>query len=141
MEYFSENLKETQEIGKNLAEEIKKRRIFIIKGDLGAGKTTLVQGFAKGLGISQKVNSPTFILMNKYSLKKNKFLYHLDLYRINKKKELESLDIKEVINNKNNIVMIEWPEKIKDILPKDTVYIEMKVLEENKRKIIIKYGE
>lgn len=141
MEYFSENLKETQEIGKNLAEEIKKRRIFIIKGDLGAGKTTLVQGFAKGLGISQKVNSPTFILMNKYPFKKNKFLYHLDLYRINKKKELESLDIKEVINNKNNIVMIEWPEKIKDILPKDTVYIEMKVLEENKRKIIIKYGE
>ena len=141
MEYFSENLKETQEIGKNLAEEIKKRRIFIIKGDLGAGKTTLVQGFAKGLGITQKVNSPTFILMNKYPLKKNKFLYHLDLYRINKKKELESLDIKELINNKNNIVIIEWPEKIKDILPKDTVCIEMKVLEENKRKIIIKYGE
>lgn len=141
MEYLSENLKETQEIGKNLAEEFGKRRIFTIKGDLGAGKTTLVQGFAKGLGVSKRINSPTFILMNKYPLKKNKFLYHLDLYRINKKKELESLDIKEVINNKNNIVIIEWPEKIKNLLPQDTIYIEMKVLQENKRKIIIKYGK
>jgi len=139
MEYLSEDPKETKEIAENIAKGLKKERIFALKGDLGAGKTAFVQGFAKGLGISQKITSPTFVLMNKFSAKNKKNFYHFDLYRIKNKKELKNLFIEDILLNKNNVVCIEWPERIKDILPEETIYIKIKILSENKRKII--YGE
>lgn len=139
MEYLSENPKETKEIAESIAKGIKKERIFALKGDLGAGKTAFVQGFAKGLGVSQKITSPTFVLMNKFFAKNKKNFYHFDLYRIKNKKELKNLFIEDILLNKNNVVCIEWPERIKDILPEETIYIKIKILSENKRKII--YGE
>ena len=145
MEYLTENYLETQEVGMALAEEIKggsKAVVFGLKGDLGAGKTTFLQGFAKGLGIKEKVISPTFVIMNRFDLKgKFKNFYHLDCYRIEKAKEMESLGFEEIISNPKNIICIEWPEKIKSILPKDIILIKFKILEGDKREIIIDYGK
>jgi len=145
MEYLTENYLETQEVGKGLAEEIKggsKAVVFGLKGDLGSGKTTFLQGFAKGLGIKEKIISPTFVIMNRFDLKgKFKNFYHLDCYRIEKAKEMENLGFEEIINNPKNIVCIEWPEKIKSILPKDIILIKFKILEGDKREITIDYGK
>jgi tRNA threonylcarbamoyladenosine biosynthesis protein TsaE len=146
MEIISNNSSKTKEVGNILAKEIlkclEKRNsalILSLKGDLGAGKTTFIQGFALGLGIKQKILSPTFIIMNRYDVKSKCFnnFYHIDCYRIEDYKELEVLEFKEIISDPKNIIAIEWPEKIKNDLFKSTVDIKFKTLEEYKRKIII----
>ncbi|MFZ3054967.1 MAG: tRNA (adenosine(37)-N6)-threonylcarbamoyltransferase complex ATPase subunit type 1 TsaE [Minisyncoccales bacterium] len=146
MEYFVEKTEETKEVGKDLAISLKPQKgalVFGLKGDLGAGKTTFLQGFAKGLGIKQKITSPTFVIMNRFPIKKGKFVnfYHLDCYRIENVKEMKDLGFEEIINNEKNIVCIEWPEKIKKDLPKNINMIKFDILEGDKRKITINYGE
>ncbi len=139
IEIITKSAGETQKVGKFLAEEIIKEKkeknkavIIALEGDLGGGKTTFVQGFAKGLGIKQRITSPTFVIMKKYD-----FLYHIDCYRIEDKDLLE-LDFKEIIDNKHNLVVIEWAEKVKKILPKNALWLKFEYLDKNKRKIVIK---
>ncbi len=110
--------------------------IFALSGNLGAGKTTFIQGLAKGLGIKVKIISPTFILMRKYG---NNF-YHLDLYRLegDVEREVKNLGTEEIWEDGKNVVVIEWAEKIKDMLPKDTKWIVFENLGEDKRRIAIK---
>ena len=134
---ITESEKETKELAKKLAKVFleKKFRVLALKGDLGGGKTTFVQGFAGGLGIKEDILSPTFIIFKKFFLK-DKTFYHFDCYRIKESKELLDLGFEEIINNKNNIIAIEWAEKIEDILPEDILTLEFHFLEENKRKII-----
>lgn len=146
MEYFTENSAETKEVGKELSERLKFQKgalVFGLKGDLGVGKTTFLQGFSKGLGIKEKITSPTFVIMKRFSIKKGKFVnfYHLDCYRIKSSKEMENLEFEKIVSNSKNVVCIEWPEKIKKILPKETVFIKFDILEGDKRKITINYGE
>jgi len=146
MEYFVEKTEETKEVGKILSENLKPQKgalVFGLKGELGAGKTTFLQGFAKGLGVREKVISPTFVIMNRFPIKKGKFtnFYHFDCYRIENVEEMKNLEFEEIIGNSKNIVCIEWPEKIKKALPTDINMIKFDVLEGDKRKIIIDYGE
>ncbi len=126
-----------QKVGKYLSNEIlkeilenKKAIVIGLEGDLGSGKTTFVQGIAKGLGIKGKITSPTFVIMKKYD-----FLYHIDCYRI-KSKDLLELDFKEIIKQSGNIVVIEWAERIKKVLPKDVIWMKFEYLDKDKRKII-----
>jgi tRNA threonylcarbamoyladenosine biosynthesis protein TsaE len=104
--------------------------VVALKGDLGVGKTTFAQGFLNALGVKQKITSPTFVLMKKYNIRrveKNKFfVYHVDCYRINSVKELFPLDIKGIFNSPRNIILIEWAEKIKKILPKKVLWVHLK---------------
>ncbi len=146
MEYFTENSTETKEVGQELSEVLKPQKralVFGLKGNLGAGKTTFLQGFAEGLGVRDKITSPTFVIMNRFPIKKGKFtnFYHLDCYRIESGKEMENLEFEKIISNPENIVCIEWPEKIKKVLPEDVFYIKFDILEGDKRKITIDYGE
>lgn len=146
MEYLTENSKETKEVGKELSGRLRPQKralVFGLKGNLGAGKTTFLQGLAKGLGIKEKITSPTFVIMKRFSVKKGNFrnFYHLDCYRIENFKEMNNLGFKEIISNPQNIICIEWPEKIKKILPKGTVFINFHILGEDKRRITINYGE
>lgn len=146
VQFLTENPLETQDIGQALAETIEvqdKAIVFGLTGDLGAGKTTFLQGFAKGLGIKEKVISPTFVIMNRFDIKKAKFdnFYHLDCYRIEDVKEMKNLDFEEIISNPKNIVCIEWPEKIKKILPEYLISIRFEILEGDNRKITIEYGK
>jgi tRNA threonylcarbamoyladenosine biosynthesis protein TsaE len=114
--------------------------IIALQGDLGAGKTTFTQGFGRGLGIKRKMASPTFILMRRFSINHLPItnFYHIDAYRIKRPDSLEVLGLKEIFADPKNIVLIEWPEKIKKTLPKRTVWLKFQYgKKENERKIII----
>jgi len=146
MKYITKSPKETQKLGHFLFNKIsltteKNALVVALEGELGAGKTTLVQGLAKILGIKAKIKSPTFTLMKKYKipkLKKSRFLYHLDCYRLRDHRDLLTLGIKDILNNKENVILIEWPERIKKILPKNHIKIRMDHIDKNTRKITIK---
>lgn len=141
--HLTESAEQTQKIGKDIARKIiadgKKSKAVVVglKGDLGGGKTTFTQGFAKGLGIKDKILSPTFVILKRFQIKSKQFknFYHIDCYRLKDEKDLLELGFEEVISDPENIVLIEWPEKIKKILPKDTIIIEFDFIDENKRKI------
>ena len=148
--YTTKSFTETQSLGEDLAKEIlamapqKNAMVLALQGDLGAGKTTFLQGFAKGLGIKENVLSPTFIVMKKFQVtnsksqinSKFKIFYHFDLYRLESEKDLEFLNLKEIICDPKNIVAIEWPEKLGNLLPKDAIKITFGHKEENIREII-----
>jgi len=120
----------------------KNQKAFIIGlvGDLGCGKTAFLQGFVRGLGIKEKITSPTFIILKKFSIPNSNFqyFYHIDCYRINRSKEILSLGLNEIIDNPQNIIAIEWVDKISKVLPKKFLLFEFQFVGKNKRKIIIK---
>ena len=114
---------------------------FALQGDLGAGKTTFVQGFLKGLGSRKRVTSPTFVLMRRHKLSGRRFanVFHIDAYRLKKPKHLETLELNVILSGPRNIVMIEWPEQAKRFLPKSTTWIKFTYgKKENERKVTIK---
>ncbi len=150
--YHTNSANQTKKISRVLAESIskktfsKKALVLGLTGDLGSGKTTFAQGFLAGLDVKRKITSPTFVLMKKYKLPSTKYktqdtrynyTYHLDCYRIGKPNDLSTLGLKEIFNNPQNIVLIEWPENIKRIMPKQTIWIKFKHLDKNKREIKI----
>jgi tRNA threonylcarbamoyladenosine biosynthesis protein TsaE len=146
-EIITKSAEETKRVGSFFSEEANKfisknnALILCLNGDLGGGKTTFTQGLAKGFGIKQKVNSPTFLIIKKYSVKKNNFknFYHLDCYRLEDSQELIDLGFKEISSDKNNFIVIEWAEKIKKILPsKNVINFQFDFLDFDKRKITIK---
>lgn len=130
---LAKNVKETAEIAKILLTEIVNNKneklgatIVGLSGDLGAGKTAFIQAVAKHLGINDKVISPTFVIMKKYTLrnsKDHKFLFHLDAYRLKNEKELLYLGWEEIIGDKNHLVFIEWPENVSKIMPAHSRFI------------------
>jgi tRNA threonylcarbamoyladenosine biosynthesis protein TsaE len=99
--------------------------VLAFYGNLGAGKTTLTQNIAGDLGIKDVVNSPTFVIQKKYKINGNKYknLIHIDAYRLSSFEETKVLGLEEEFNKKENIIIIEWPENIKEILPKDLINI------------------
>ncbi len=134
--------KQTKEIAEILSQTILKNYnispiVFALKGDLGSGKTSFIQGIAKGLGIKQKILSPTFNIMKKFKIpKKNfKYFYHFDCYRIENPNEILQLNFNDIIKEKGNVIFIEWAERIKKILPKNTIWIEFKNKGGEKREI------
>lgn len=113
-----------------------------LKGDLGSGKTAFVKAVGKKLGIKERISSPTFVLERVYRLPKQKGaekwtrLIHIDAYRLeNNVREISSLGWKQIIADEDNIILIEWPEKIKSFLPKDARTLSFKFIDETKREI------
>jgi len=127
---------QTKKLGEKFAKEIlekkPKKTAFVVglEGELGGGKTTFLQGFAKGLGIKEKILSPTFVIMKKF----NDF-YHIDCYRIEKPKELLDLGFKKITSNPKNIIVIEWADRIRKIMPKHTLWIKFDFINEKRRRI------
>lgn len=128
--------KETQELAsKILADLIKKSPtsqalVLALQGNLGSGKTTFTQGLAKTLGIRGRITSPTFVILKRF-----KNFYHIDAYRLNKPEEILELGWQEIISNPKNIIVIEWPEKIKKFLPSQTIYLKFKFINETQREV------
>ncbi|MBZ9569530.1 tRNA (adenosine(37)-N6)-threonylcarbamoyltransferase complex ATPase subunit type 1 TsaE [Patescibacteria group bacterium] len=152
---------QTKKLGKILAGEFlktsrKRALVFGLIGDLGGGKTTFLQGFAKGLKIKEKILSPTFVIMKKFKIQHPaskrgprkwegggwvgvQYLIHIDCYRIKKPKEILNLGFKEIISDPKNIVTIEWADRIRTILPKSTILIKFNFIDKHTRKITLKY--
>ena len=133
---LSSSPEETQQLAGIFAQHLingatlaKARPVIIsLEGQLGSGKTEFIKGFALALGVSEKVLSPTFLIMKKFNIKAGPYtaLYHLDCYRIKNSKEILSLDYKEIVKDRKAIVLIEWGNLIKDILSKDHLEVSFK---------------
>jgi tRNA threonylcarbamoyladenosine biosynthesis protein TsaE len=128
--FITKNSKETKRLGEILAGEIKNGQIVCLAGELGSGKTTFTQGLLKGLKIKGPYTSPTFVIMKKYK----SHIFHLDAYRVNSQ-DILNLGWEEIISNNKNVVIIEWADKVRDIIPKDAIWIEFFWLGEQERKI------
>lgn len=150
--FITNSYKQTQKLGEKLAKEIlkqglsKKATVLALRGNLGGGKTTFLQGFAKGLNIQNKVLSPTFNIYKKFQIpnpksqiSKFKHFYHFDCYRIKNAKEILEVGFKDIILNSENIIAIEWSEKIKKELPKSAINIKFDFIDKNKREIVIDF--
>lgn len=145
MEVVLKNLEDTQKLAQKLAKELPKdgSAVIALYGDLGAGKTTLVQFMASALGVKEKVLSPTFTIIKTYVLPTQarlgyKFLTHVDTYRLKSAKELLDLGFRKIIKDEENIVVIEWPEKVERYLPKNTRRIYFYITGHKERRVIIK---
>lgn len=135
MIFIAENLEDTKVIAENFADSLKLGDVVLLNGDLGAGKTTFTQFAFKKLGVTQSVNSPTFAVLKSYNAN-GKTLHHFDAYRINTPEAIES-GFDEILSNRMCIIFIEWSENILKLLPKKCKKIDIKIIDENKRKIEI----
>ncbi len=135
---ISSSYKETIAQGKKIADKLKNGDIILLSGELGAGKTMFVKGIALGLGIKNEITSPTFTLMNIYEVKNPKLkirqLVHIDTYRLENENDLIEIGVEDYLGNKNNVCVIEWPDKIIGLLvEKKTISINIEFIGENKR--------
>lgn len=125
----------TLQIGEYLGRKLKKGSVVSLRGSLGSGKTVLAKGIAKAIGIKEAIVSPTFTIVQEYDGSSMK-MYHLDLYRLSGEDEFESMGGEEFLYP-DGITLIEWSEKIEDMLPEDTVYISITINEDQSRNIEI----
>jgi tRNA threonylcarbamoyladenosine biosynthesis protein TsaE len=130
--FITNSFEETQKLGRDFAKTLKKSDIVCLYGDLGSGKTTFTQGLAAGLGVKNRIISPTFVIVRSYELGVMNF-YHIDLYRIENEKDIESLGVEEIINSKQGIAVIEWAEKLGNYLPKKRIDIKFSYEKDDSR--------
>lgn len=136
---------ETAEIGKRYGHLLMRRKgrpgpvILCLYGDLGSGKTTFTQGFAQGLGITTRLLSPTFIIVRRYEIPSTeKFLYHIDLYRLKNADEMEELGLTEIFTDPTAVVVIEWADRLGDTMPGRREDIHFEVLGSGTHKITVR---
>lgn len=133
---ISRSPEETLRIGRIIGEQLLAGDIVALTGELGAGKTCLTQGIARGLGVPEQyfITSPTFTLINEYPGRLP--LYHFDLYRLQGGMDMEGLGCEEYLFGKG-VSVIEWAEKARDILPDESISISLTYLDENERHLSI----
>lgn len=136
MKLTTHSLAETQALGKSIGEMLNPGATFALTGDLGSGKTSFVQGLAKGLDVSEKyyITSPTFTLINEYPGRCR--LFHVDLYRIEDPLDLEELGLYEILNS-GNVTAIEWADRLFDDFTSDYVDMKFEILDDESRIISI----
>lgn len=138
---ITNTVEETQQLGFDLSKKLQGGEVIALYGELGSGKTTFTQGLAKGLGITSRIISPTFIIMRSYKVRdmiqdsRFKNFYHVDLYRIETQRDIEELGLLELLGKKENVVVIEWPEKLSNLLPNDTKKIYFTYENDERRRI------
>jgi tRNA threonylcarbamoyladenosine biosynthesis protein TsaE len=138
VEYTTRSADETIALGRQLASRLRDVRMVILRGDLGAGKTTLVKGIAEGLNAASQddVTSPTFTLIHEYRGPDVR-LYHVDLYRIETQRELDTLGLDELLADEGNLVLIEWGEKFPRLVAECDAEIRIQRTEESERRISV----
>lgn len=141
MKMIAKTLEDTKQFAKDLILEISKMTfsgatVLDLKGDLGAGKTTLVQMIGEELGVGGTMQSPTFVLMKTYNIQHSIFkrLVHIDAYRIEDINEVKILRLKDIFADQTNLVCIEWAEKIREAIPGDAIKVECELLEGEKHR-------
>jgi tRNA threonylcarbamoyladenosine biosynthesis protein TsaE len=132
-EFFSNSAEQTRRLGIQLGSRLERGDLICLEGELGSGKTTLVQGIAAGWGSTDAVTSPTFVLVNVYKRPDGARLAHLDAYRLDKPADAEALDIDLLLQQ--GPVVVEWAEKIAGVLPGERLWLRMFATDENRRRI------
>jgi tRNA threonylcarbamoyladenosine biosynthesis protein TsaE len=138
--HTSHSLDDTRKIAETFLKNLKPQQtatLIGLYGDLGSGKTTFTQAAAKLLDVTETVTSPTFVIEKIYKLSHQHFthLIHIDAYRLESGKELLSLGWQEIMNDPKNLIFLEWPEKVSDILPETIQKIEFLFVDETTRSI------
>ena len=123
MEFFSQSPEQTRRIGAQLGGTLQAGDVICLQGDLGAGKTTFVQGVAQGWGSQDSVSSPTFIIVNEYGRADSGRLFHMDAYRLESASEAEQLDLDSMLVD--GALLIEWPERIGGLVPVEHLWIQL----------------
>lgn len=128
---------ETLDIARDYASSLQKGEVVALFGDLGAGKTVFAKGLARGLGISKNISSPTFVVMRVYSTSSSpiKTFCHVDAYRLGSSEELLNIGVQDYLEREDAVVLVEWAEKVKDILPRNSKKIELEYLSPDQRRI------
>ena len=134
-QFSSASVEQTHALGARLGTVLRTGDVIALQGDLGAGKTNFVQGLARGLGISEDVNSPTFILANEY-LSGRLPLYHIDAYRVENAAEAEGFGLDDYLNG-DGVTVVEWAERVRAALPPDVLWIEMEYRDETTRTLAV----
>lgn len=117
--------------------------LVCLSGDLGSGKTTFTKALAAAIGVTETITSPTFVIEKIYELTGQpfSFLIHIDAYRLEKEEELLHLGWNEIIKNPENLIVLEWPEKVSGIIPEGAITISLAVVDENSREITVTHGK
>ena len=136
LEFFSRSPEQTRRVGMRLGGQLQPGDVVCLQGDLGAGKTTLVQGLAQGWGSLDPVTSPTFIIVNVYRRPDDGQLFHMDAYRLDSTPEAAELDLDEMLSQGS--LLVEWPERIQQVLPDDCMWISFEYLAEEHRQMLLK---
>lgn len=131
---FTESSDQTDSLGEVLGAWLRPGDVVLLHGDLGAGKTTLTKGIARALGVRDTVSSPSFALVNEYTLPLLP-LFHLDLYRLDDPADLESIGFTELTSTEDGIAIVEWPERAGAMLPERYVLVEMALTGEGRRSL------
>lgn len=134
--YLANSISDLDDIAKQIIDTFKGNRVFILKGNMGAGKTTFVKSVCDYLEVQDNVCSPTFAIVNQYYSEKAGDIYHFDFYRINKEEEAFDIGFEEYLYS-GNYCFIEWAEKIPNLLPSNYIIITIKEIQENKREITV----
>lgn len=143
--HITNSTDETRALGRRLARSIEPGRSVLFRGDLGAGKTTFIQGFLEELGAERPYVSPTFVIMKQYDLASPSptgvaRVYHMDAYRIDDPVEMERLGLEEWIADKAGVVLVEWPERIVPLLPQGAVAVSLRWISDTEREITVEEG-
>lgn len=138
--YMTTSEKQTRVLGKKIAQQLKGGEILGLIGELGAGKTVLIKGMAKQLDIKKTITSPTFVLMKIYKVKnqksKIKNFVHIDAYRLDSGQDLIDIGLDDWLGKSDTTTVIEWADKVKNILPKNTIIVTIKVGKKKNERII-----
>jgi len=142
-EYITHSPQATKIVAQKIAKELQRKDegpvVFALIGKLGSGKTTFLKGLALGLGIKKRILSPTFILMRRFKLSHSHFksFYHIDCWRLESPQDILSIGWEKILSPEN-IIAIEWADRIKEFLPRDTIEVKFKIIDLKTRKITIK---
>ena len=137
LDIITHNPVQTYQLGQQLGAMIREGGLISLSGELGAGKTTLASGIGNGWGAREIVNSPTFVFVNEYSDSRGRRLYHIDAYRLRDAADSQSIALDDILNDPHGAVMIEWAERVKDVLPHECIWIELSALDDQSRQIKI----
>ncbi|HEY5668815.1 MAG TPA: tRNA (adenosine(37)-N6)-threonylcarbamoyltransferase complex ATPase subunit type 1 TsaE [Anaerolineales bacterium] len=133
-EFISRSAEQTRRLGMRLGALLRAGDVICLVGDLGSGKTTLVQGIASGWGSLDLVTSPTFVLVNVYSGPDAARLYHLDAYRLSSAREAEDLDLEPMLET--GLLVVEWAERIQEALPREHLWVTLRWIDNEQRDLV-----
>ncbi len=135
LDIISHSAEQTRRLGVRLGKSLLPGEVICLSGDLGAGKTVFSAGIGKGWGAKTRLTSPTYNLVHEHKREDGQKLYHLDCYRLHGAGDADTVGLDDILDG-NNTVILEWPEHIEDVLPKERLWVELRITEPNRRNFV-----